>query len=209
MELKRNRDLIKKAIKDSELKADIEIVPVILKQSDLYPVAHFRLGIIVAVLFSVLLYISPLYFINPLWYISIQLPGFFVGYILAFIPKLKRLLITKNEIEEEVYQRGVELFFEEKIHLTKKHNGVLVFISELERKIEIIIDHGLLDKCSPEALREIISHFSNEMKANRPYEAMSGVILELSHIFENYFPREMPKKFQDNEIKDDLIIRQN
>ena len=205
---KRDRDLIKKAIKDSELKADVEIVPVILGKSDLYPVAHFRLGMLMALSFSVALYLSPLYFINPLWYLSVQLPGFFTGYMLAYIPKIKRVFITKREMDEEVYQRGVELFFEEKIHLTNKHNGVLIFISELERKIEIIIDHGLMEKCSPEALNTVISHFRDEMKANRPYEAMSGVILEISHIFENYFPRSSPRKFTDNEIKDDLIIRQ-
>lgn len=204
---KRDRDLIKKAIKDSELKADVEIVPVILGQSDLYPVAHFRLGMIMALTFSVILYLSPLYFINPLWYLSVQLPGFFTGYVMAYYPKIKRYFVTKEEMEEEVYQRGVELFFEEKIHLTEKHNGVLIFISELERKIEIIIDHGLMEKCPPEALRTIIDHFSADMKANKPYEAMSGVIRELSHTFENYFPRSIPRKFSDNEIKDDLIIR--
>lgn len=204
---KRDRDLIKKAIKDSELKADVEIVPVILGQSDLYPVAHFRLGMLMGCAFAVILYLSPLYFINPLWYLSVQLPGFFTGYMLAYLPKFKKYFVMKEEMDEEVYQRGVELFFEEKIHLTEKHNGVLIFISELERKIEIIIDHGLMEKCSPEALRTIIDHFSADMKADKPYEAMSGVIRELSHTFENYFPRKEPRKFSDNEIKDDLILR--
>lgn len=204
---KTQSQLIKKAIKDSELKAQIEIVPVILSQSDYYPVAHFRLGILMAIVFAILLYLSPLHFINPLWYLTIQLPGFFTGYMLAYLPQLRRYFITKEEIEEEVYQRSVELFFEEKIHMTKDHNGVLILVSLLERKIEIILDHGLLEKCPPESVAEVTKHFAEKMKAGETYEAMRGCIDELSHLFENYFPRQTPKKFSDNEIKDDLIFR--
>ncbi len=201
------RDLIKKAIKDAEVKSMVEIVPVILRQSDLYPATHFRVGALVAFTFSVLLYLSPLHFINPLWYLAIQFPGFLVGFMLAYLPLVKKTFITKREIQTEVYQCAIELFYEHKVHLTEKHTGVLILLSSLEQKIEVILDHGLIEKCPPDALQTLINDFSIEMKKGEPYNAMKHLIENLSHLFENYFPRHEPKKFMDNEIKDELIER--
>ncbi len=205
MNMTNEKEQILKAIKDCELKADIEIVPAILEMSDSYHAAHFRLGIFCAVFVTAILYLSPLLILNPLWYFIIQLISFIVGYFLAFHSFLKKMFITKSEATEEVYQRSIELFYEEKVHCTEKRNGILVFISAMERKIEIRMDIGLINFISEEELKVILQKFTVQMKKQNPYLAMKECIEAISLHFESKLPRNVNNnKIIENSLTDHL-----
>ena len=107
----KDKEIIKNAIKEVELTTSGEIVPVILKQSDFYPAAHFRLALIMGILFSIVCYYS-YDFDDPIALIWIQIPGMLLGYLLAYIPFVKRIFTTSREMQEEVYQRSLEVFYE-------------------------------------------------------------------------------------------------
>lgn len=200
----KDKAIIKKLIKDAEKKSDSEMVPMIVLRSDNYPAAHFRAAIIVSFLFSLGLYFSPLSIINPIYFLWIQIPGLLLGYYLANIPAITRLLITKQEIENEVTQRAIEAFFEHNLHTAQQHNGVLIFISLLEKKIKIITDIGVKKKIDQKIWDEIIFDFLEKVKKEELVEALKNTISATSHILENYFPASGKQK--KNEISDDLII---
>lgn len=200
----KDRELIKELITEAEQKSDSEMVPMIVSRSDNYPAAHFRAAIIVSFLFSLGLYFSPLSIINPIYFLWIQLPGLILGYYLANIPTITRLLITKQEVEYEVTQRAIEAFFEHNLHTTDQHNGVLIFISILEKKIKIITDVGVRKKVDQKIWDEIIYSFTEKVKEGEFVEALKSTIAATSDILENYFPSTgKPKK---NELKNDIII---
>ncbi|MBY0413038.1 MAG: TPM domain-containing protein [Bdellovibrionales bacterium] len=198
------RDQIKELIADAENKSNSELVPMIVSRSDNYPAAQFRMAIIVSFLFSFALYFSPLAIINPIYFLWIQIPGLLVGYFLGNIPYFTRLLITKQEIEYEVTQRAIEAFFEHNLHTTSKHNGVLIFISMLERKIKIITDVGVKEKVDQKVWDEIIFNFTEEVAAGEFTQALKNSIMATSDVLENYFPRDNTAK--RNELKNDIII---
>lgn len=200
----KDRELIKELITEAEQKSDSEMVPMIVSRSDNYPAAHFRAAIIFSFLFSLGLYFSPLSIINPIYFLWIQLPGLILGYYLANIPTITRLLITKQEVEYEVTQRAIEAFFEHNLHTTDQHNGVLIFISILEKKIKIITDVGVRKKVDQKIWDEIIYSFTEKVKEGEFVEALKSTIAATSDILENYFPSTgKPKK---NELKNDIII---
>ncbi|MEA9358236.1 TPM domain-containing protein [Bacteriovorax sp. PP10] len=200
----KDRELIKELITEAEQKSDSEMVPMIVSRSDNYPAAHFRAAIIVSFLFSLGLYFSPLSIINPIYFLWIQLPGLILGYYLANIPSITRLLITKQEVEYEVTQRAIEAFFEHNLHTTEQHNGVLIFISILEKKIKIITDVGVRKKVDQKIWDEIIYSFTEKVKEGEFVEALKSTIAATSTVLENYFPATgKPKK---NELKNDIII---
>lgn len=180
------------------------MVPMIVSRSDNYPAAHFRAAIIVSFLFSLGLYFSPLSIINPIYFLWIQLPGLLLGYYLANIPMITRLLITKQEIEYEVTQRAIEAFFEHNLHTTEQHNGVLIFISVLEKKIKIITDVGVKKKVDQKIWDEIIFEFTERAHRGEFVEALKNTITATSDILENYFPSS--GKSKRNELKNDIII---
>ena len=200
----KDRAIIKKLIQDAEKKSDSEMVPMIVLRSDNYPAAHFRGAIIVSFLFSLALYFSPLSIINPIYFLWIQIPGLLLGYFLANISFVARLLITKQEIESEVTQRAIEAFFEHNLHTTNQHNGVLIFISILERKIKIITDVGVKDKIEQKIWDEVICDFTKNVNHDGFIEALKNTITATSNILENYFPA--TGKLKRNELRDDIII---
>lgn len=200
----KDKELINELITDAELKSDSEIVPMIVSRSDNYPAAHFRSAIIVSFLFSLGLYFSPLSIINPIYFLWIQIPGLVLGYYMANMPSITRLLITKQEIEYEVTQRAIEAFFEHNLHTTEQHNGVLIFISILEKKIKIITDVGVKKKVDQKIWDEIIFDFTEKVKEGHFVEALKNTIAATSDIMENYFPSNGNEK--KNELKNDIII---
>ncbi len=200
----KDKELINELITEAELKSDSEIVPMIVSRSDNYPAAHFRSAIIVSFLFSLGLYFSPLSIINPIYFLWIQIPGLILGYYMANMPSITRLLITKQEIEYEVTQRAIEAFFEHNLHTTEQHNGVLIFISILEKKIKIITDVGVKKKVDQKIWDEIIFDFTEKVKEGQFVEALKNTIAATSDIMENYFPSNGKEK--KNELKNDIII---
>ena len=200
----KDRAIIKELIQAAEKKSDSEMVPMIVLRSDNYPAAHFRLAIIVSFLFSLGLYFSPLAIINPIYFLWIQIPGLILGYLLANISFFARLMITKQEIEFEVTQRAIEAFFEHNLHTTQEHNGVLIFISILERKIKIITDVGVRQKVEQKIWDEIICDFTKNVNDNGFVEALKNTINSTSDILECYFP--VTGKSKKNELRDDIII---
>lgn len=200
----KDREIIKELIAEAEQKSDSEMVPMIVSRSDNYPAAHFRAAVILSFIFSLGLYFSPLSIINPIYFLWIQLPGLLLGYYLANIPMITRLLITKQEIEYEVTQRAIEAFFEHNLHTTEQHNGVLIFISILEKKIKIITDVGVRQKVDQKIWDEIIFSFTEKVKEGEFAEALKSTIAATSDVLENYFPSNgKPKK---NELKNDIIF---
>jgi putative membrane protein len=201
----KERVKIRQLIDEVENKTHSELVPMIVSSSDNYPAAHFRAAIIVSFLFSLALYFSPLSIINPIYFLWIQVPGLFLGYCLGQIPFIQRILITKVEIDHEVRQRAYEAFYQHNLHMTEKHNGVLIFISLLERRILIITDSAVKEKIDQKIWDEIIYDFTDKIRQGNLTEALKGSIEAASNVLQKYFPNDSKNK-KINELKNDLII---
>lgn len=196
-----DKERIKEAIKKVELKTSGEIVPVILRQSDLYPAAHFRSALIVGILFSLLCYYF-YDFVDPIALILAQIPGVIVGYLLAHIPFVKRMLITKSEIEEEVYQRSLEIFYKHNVSMTRDRTGIIIFISVLERKVEVLADCGINEVVSENYWNELVSNLSRRIARG---EMIDGVIESIDTCGHNLIESFPIKEDDTNEICDELI----
>ncbi|MBC7538831.1 MAG: TPM domain-containing protein [Bacteriovorax sp.] len=202
-----NKDklLIKNLITQAEKRTQSEIVPMITHHSDIYPAAHFRAAIILSFLFSLALYFSPLNIINPIYFLWIQIPGLYFGYFLGHFSFIKKLLITQDEMNKEVEQKAYEAFFHHNLHLTKHHNGVLILISVMERKIKIIADIGISKKVEQKVFDEIIFQFTQKIKDGNFVGGLSDSIESVTNVLETYFPATGEKS---NELNNDLIIEE-
>ena len=198
-----DRERIKNKIAEVEKITSAEIVPMIIDQSDEYPVAHFRAGVFGAVIASLILYLSPLHFINPIYFLWIQIPGFLIGYLLCYIPFFKRILSTKKERQIEVHQRAMEAFFHHNLHLTTKHNGVLIYFSVLEKRMHIIADNGITKMISNSHFENIINQTTEHLLHEGVVAGMLNTIELSANLLSKYFPQDGTKK--DNQLSDALI----
>ncbi len=197
----KEKSLIQAAVKEAEAKTSGEIVPVILNQSDFYPAAHFRSALLVGIIFSLLCYY--LYdFTDPLVLLWIQIPGMVLGYLLAFNAFVKRLLTTKSEMQEEVFQRAIQVFHENNVSMTKDRTGIMIFISLLERRVEVIADWGISQKVERDYWDHLVKALIAEMKKGRKVEGIIQSINTCGESLKEFFPIQ---KNDINEVSDTLI----
>ncbi len=192
---------VSSAIKKAELKTSGEIVPVLLSKSDFYPAAHFRLAIMVSILTSLVSYYC-YDFLDPIFLIWIQVPGLILGYLLAYIPVLKRLFSTKREMQEEVYQRAVEIFHNHHVSMTKDRVGIMIFISVLERRVEVLADYTIDQKLGTAYWEALIKKLTEKIKEGHTVDGLVGAIEECGESLNELFPIQSD---DINEVSNELI----
>jgi putative membrane protein len=196
-----DKKLITEAITKAESQTSGEILPVILNQSDFYPAAHFRLAIVFGMFASIILYYN-YDFDDPMALLWIQLPGMILGYLLGFVPFFKRSFTTKSEMNEEVHQRAIEVYFQNKVSMTRDRTGIMIFVSLLERKVEVLADCGINSKVSKEYWDELVNKLVSEIATGNKVD---GMITAIQHCGEN-LSKDFPIKHDDtNEVSDQLI----
>lgn len=196
-----DKQLIRDAIKKAESKTSGEIVPVIISRSDFYPAVHFRLALIVGILCSLIIY-NVYDFDDPIVLIWGQFPGIFLGYFLGYIPFLKRLFTTKAEMQEEVYQQAIQMFYENSVSITKDRTGIMIFISLLERKVQVLADCGINEKVAADYWNNIVENILSSIKTGKLIEGMAQAIDSCGQSLIENFPIQDDDK---NEISDELI----
>lgn len=205
---KEQKDTIQKAVEKAEASTIGEIVPILLKQSDNYPAAHFRGAIFFSFLPPLLLYYSPLDIPDPMIFIWSQLAGLIVGHLLVFFPKLKRLFSTRKELSEEVHQRALQAFLNNGLHTTRDRTGILIMVSLLEHRVEILADTGINEKVPPRTWRKVITPLTKKIRHRQITEGLCEAITQCGDILAQYFPLD-PDVDDENELPNALVTEES
>lgn len=196
--------IIEECIEKVEKETSGELVPAMMDSSDHYPVAHMRLAVLVSFLVAVIFYLMMPEIKNPIWLLYVQIPGLIIGYALAFIPGIKRLLLRKVEIDEEVHQRALEVFFANNLHSTKNRNGVLLFISAMERRVEMVADRGIDELVADDTWNNIVDGMVKDLKKKDYVTAICKAIDDCGGILKTHFPATADEHNQ-NELNNKII----
>lgn len=200
-----NQEAIKHTIDEVEKKTNGEVVPAIVEQSDFYPASHFRLSLIISFLLSILFYLVPYEWSDTIYYIYIQVIGLVLGYFLAFKSSIKKLFSTSSELNEETHQMALEMFHKMQVHNTVERNGVLLFVSVLEHRVEIVPDISIDKVVDKKEWKNVIKQMIPELKKSNYELALKLGINEIGKILEQHFPKTDCDK---NTIENKLFIGQ-
>lgn len=198
-----NPDSIKSLIQNIESKTSLEVVAKVVKQSDNYPAVFPRLSLFL--FFSAFLALSIFglhYFLNTLAVVSILITCLLVSFFLSKVSLFKLAFILSKESSEEVRQKALESFFEHNLHSVKT-GSILVFFSLLERKVEIIYNHQVEEKSSPEDWSKIISNMSSHLKRKNINTALESAFLDVETLLKEDFP---PHQSRKNALSDEVIV---
>jgi putative membrane protein len=193
---------ISNAVAEAELRTTGEIVPMIVAQSDDYPGARWRLAIVTALLFGFLGY----HFLadyDSAWILWAQIPGLYIGYWLGSFGVILRPFLHGAKIDEEVYQRSLQAFFSRELHATKDRTGILIMVSLLERRVEILADTGINAKVPSGTWQTIVSDMLGAIKSGDLTEGFCKAVRECGDVLAKDFPGS-----HDNpdEISNKLIV---
>ena len=201
---KKEKNKLKNKVEEIEKKTDAEIVPMVLPESDLYPEAHLRLAILLSFLACGVYYFLPFYVSDPIIFLWIQAGGLIVGYFLTFIDPIKRFLLLKTEVEEEVHQRALQAFYHQGVHETRDRTGVLVLISMLEHRVEILVDTSIAQKINDSTWEDQVSKLVDKIKNKQLAEGLENCLEEIGETLSQDFPK---TEGNQNELKNSVLTQ--
>ena len=173
---------IEKAVKNLEARTSGEMVPYIVPSSDvyvegtLYSIISFMIMGVVIVIGASLVWMLPsgVTIIEIMVFLVIMM---FLGFILSYIfPVFRLQMVNNNTVERRVMQRAETAFIEREIFKTGKRIGILLFISELERKVVILADSGINRLVPSEEWQQIVDGLIEYIKKKKTAEGFVWAI---------------------------------
>ena len=194
---------IEKKVADVEELTDGEIVTVLVGESHDYAFYEFRTAIAAGLLtlLVTLLWLLPIeaFLRSSLWdyhpaYLVLASGGLaFVIMLLVYlalnIPCLDRRVIPGRVMSSRVQERALRAFAEEMVSHTEKRLGLLVFVSILEQRVELMADIGLNRSIAPEVWHQIVREMSGEMKTKGLIDGILLGITRAGTVLAEHFPR--------------------
>ncbi len=142
-------DELSQCVHEIEAKTDAEIVIVVRARSASYRHADYIFGALVAFATLLFMLFSPFEFSH--YWVAIDVALLFIlgAYISSRSDTLRRLLTTRRQRAEAARTGAAAMFYEAGIANTDAEMGVLVYLSLLERRLELIADRGVLTALPP------------------------------------------------------------
>jgi putative membrane protein len=206
---------IEKAVEKAEKNTSGEIATAFINESNDYAKYELFFAFIAGfVYFAVLLMFSgkiESLIQNLFWnYSSNYLVSFYgfstfivisIFYFIANISHIDRLIVFKKVMEKKVKNRAIRHFMESGVYKTRDRTGILIFISFLERRIELIADSGINEKIDQSKWNDIVTHIINGIKDKKLANNLIEAIDECGKLLSKYFPI---KEDDENELANEI-----
>lgn len=154
-----DHERVRAAVRRAEERTAGEIVPVVVPQSDAYEIATWRgavLGGLLA-LVGVLLVLQfysgwGLSWLYTPWGVALVVlgAGVVAGGLATVVRPLRRAAAGNDLLDETVHRRALQAFVEEEVFATQDRTGILIFVSLLEHRVEVLGDAGINRHVDPE-----------------------------------------------------------
>ena len=198
---KNERQQVTDAIAAVERETDAELVTVLAERSDDY--AYIPLlwaGLIALLLPGALLFFTAAISASALLLIQW---GVFVALALVFrLPAVTTRMIPKSVRHWRAANLARRQFLEQNLHHTRDATGMLIFVSEAERYVEIIVDRGISQHVDDGEWQAIVSAFTARVLAG---DTRVG-FLECIAACGNKLHTAVPATHERNELPNHLVV---
>jgi len=206
------KEKIRRAVETAEAGTSGEIATMIVYHSNSYPEAVVLGGILVAGLMALIISVS-VHYAALLSHIPLDMTVWsFVPLVVLLyfparslfvrFPHLKLPFIAKARLMHAVRERAIRAFFEKRLYKTRNENGILIFISLMERNVWLLGDRGIDSKVSHGTWQTLARDISGGIAAGRACDALCAVIGKCGELQAEHFPKGPD---DTNELPDELI----
>lgn len=199
---------ITQAVQRAEQQTAGEIVPMVVSASHAYPEAELTGAAVLALPVALAAALGTSAFFwwqgEVLWlflgYLSVL--SLLARLIVRSCPSLLRLFIRRQRAASEVERAALAHFYAAGLQATRDANGVLIYISVLERRVWILGDRGINDKLPQQTWQAFVGRLTAGIKEQQQGAALCAIIAEIGSLLHVHFP---PRDDDRNELSD-LII---
>lgn len=189
------------AIATVEKNTDAELIAVLARQSDLYRPISTLWAAVIALFSPVVLMQLPMA-LHPWHWLLIQWLVFLVMAVaLRWSPLLFRLC-PKSLRHWHASNLAQRQFLAQNLHHTRGETGVLIFVSEKERYVEIIADRGISKHVTRAEWQTIIDQLTQRVREGKTLEGFLEGIQRCGELLTTHVPATLPK----NELPNHLIV---
>ncbi|WP_040244993.1 MULTISPECIES: TPM domain-containing protein [Chromohalobacter] len=192
---------VRDAITHIERDTDAELVTVLAPQADDYT----YIPLLWAGILSLLIPGAINYF--PQWLgaselLIVQWACFAVLAIVFRLPAVTTRLIPRRVRFWRAANLARRQFLEQNLHHTQAGTGMLIFVSEAERYVEILVDRGISSRLDDETWQGIVSTFTQQVKQGQTLQGFLSCIEACGeHLREH-----VPATHERNELPNRLIV---
>ncbi|HBK08339.1 MAG TPA: hypothetical protein DDZ81_21230 [Acetobacteraceae bacterium] len=191
---------ISAAIRAAELHTAGEIFCIIAKHSSDYPLVPLAWAATIA-LFSPLPLLYMTEWSAPVVYLS-QILTFLVAIIVLSNARVRFHIVPRRAKHDRAHAEAMRQFLAQGIDKTKHRTGVLIFVSEWERYVEIVADAAINDKVTTATWDNAVSALLAAIKAGRPGDGFVAAIEQCGVVLATHFP---PGALNRDELPDKLL----
>jgi len=196
------KERIRESVRAVEKGTSGEIATMVVDQSDGYLEAEVLGGMLASGLAALIISVA-LQHVTIWTFVPIVCVLYIPARFLCIrFPRLKIPFVNKKRMMHAVQERAVRAFYEKGLFRTRDENGILIFISILERKVWILGDRGVNLRIPHETWQEHANEISVGIREGRPCDALCAVIESCGRVLVEHFPR---KEDDTNELPDELI----
>ncbi|HJU04007.1 MAG TPA: TPM domain-containing protein [Nitrospiraceae bacterium] len=200
---------IRQAVQAAERRTRGEIVPMVVPASARYREAWHLTGLLSAlVALAILLMVefgwTPwTWAYHPGWILIGVVMAYLIGSAVGTQPWCIRLLTAEQRMAMKVRRRAESAFYEHGLHRTHEGTGILIMLSLLERRVEILADRAINERLPPGTWDGVVQDLVQGLRRGQPAAAMCAAITRCADLLAIHFP--VRDRNNPNELPDELI----
>ncbi len=189
------------AIEAVERRTDAELVTVLAASADDYAYVPLIWAGLVALLLPGLINFYPGW-LNANELLLTQITMFIVVALLCRLPSVITRLVPGPVRHWRAGSLARRQFLEQNLHATVNGTGVLIFVSEAERYVEIIVDDGIARHVDDMVWRSMVDVFTRQVSEGKILEGFLGCIRSCGEVLSV----QVPVTQQRNELPNRLVV---
>jgi putative membrane protein len=204
------REQIQRAVRRAEQGTKGEIVPMIVQASARYREAGYRTGLILAWLTLALLLTIEAYWLpwgwhagNAGWLLLAVVAAYGFGQWIGNVPGIVRLVTSRERMADKVKLRAEQAFYRHGLHKTRGRTGILILVSLLERRVQILADQGINDRVPSGTWDGLVVGVIEGLKTGQATDALCDAIARCGALLAQVAPAAPGDNL--DELSDDVI----
>ena len=192
---------VAEAIARVEKTTDAELVTVLAARADDY--AYIPLlwaSLIALVVPGVVHYLSG--YLTMYTLLLAQWATFILLCLVFRLPKVTTRLIPRSVRHWRASNLARRQFLEQNLHHTVGSTGVLIFVSEAERYVEILVDEGISKRLDNQSWEVIVAAFTRQVKQGQTLQGFVTCIEACGELLKVHVPATQQK----NELPNRLVV---
>jgi putative membrane protein len=196
---------IREAVIAAETRTRGEIVPMVVPVSGRYEAAPLLGALLALFVLSGMLVLEREgwgFNYSPAVMLVTVVLAYVLGNAIGSFPVILRWLTPDHDMDLQVRRRAEAAFYEHGLHKTREASGILIMISQLEHRVQILADRAIDEKVPPKTWDIVVEQLVQATKEGRPAEGLCRAINQCGELLAIHFPAR-PGDNPD-ELSDDL-----